>query len=321
MVHLVRLLFFIAVALPYASTAPTISTRRLQQGDCRPPLYPDIADNSHATPALVRFLRGFFEAKSAHDADAWLSYFDVPSITYIDSTVGFQFGPANFDKDIRAMLESWPSEAKSYPLRVIGDMNSAVVFAEDTPEMFGTELRGAASLTFQGGKIVRQVDYWDGRRNPFIAHRVAESQFPTDFGESAWQGRCSRVIQKVAESLNTALAKGNGTAAATLFTRDAIFEDVAARTKIEGKESIQRYLSRAISTLPYGQNTTIRHVVGNEKGGGYEWMGGPGAIAHHGLLVIELDNDQLITRVTAVWDASRASDTTMTTLTSFAIEL
>ncbi|KAL7947148.1 hypothetical protein V8C42DRAFT_364353 [Trichoderma barbatum] len=321
MVHLIRLSFLVAVALPYAGTALSIPTRHLQQGGCKPPLYPDIADNSHATSALVRFLRGFFEAKTTHNADAWLSYFDVPRITYIDSTVGFQFGPTNFDGGIRAMLESWPAEAKSYPLRVIGDLNSAVVFVEDTPEMFGTELRGAASLTFQGGKIVRQVDYWDGRRNPFIVHRVAESQFPRDFGESAWQGHCSPVIQKVAETLNTALAKGNGTAAAALFARDAIFEDGATRTKIEGKEAIERYLSRAIPTLPYGPNTTIRHVVGNEKGGGYEWIGGLGAIAHHGILVIELDNDQLITRVTAVWDASRASDATMVTLASFAIEL
>ncbi|RFU74879.1 hypothetical protein TARUN_7363 [Trichoderma arundinaceum] len=267
MILMIRLSFLVAMALPYASTALTIPIRHLQPGGCSAPLYPNIADNSHATSALVRFLRRFFEAKTTHDADAWLGHFDVPMITYNDSTVGFQFGPTNFVEGIRAMLESWPAETKSYPLRVIGDMNSAVVFVEDTPEMFGTELRGAASLTFKDGKVVRQVDYWDGGRNPFIAHRVAESQFPTDFGESAWQGRY------------------------------AVFEDATARTKIEGKQSIERYLSRALPSLPYGPNTTIRYIVGNEKGGGYERIAGPGAIAHHGILVIELDDDQMVTRV------------------------
>ena len=123
------------------------------------PLYPDIADVSHATPALVEFLRHYFQTKSRHDADAFVKVFDTARITYIDTVLGLHLSAVNFEGTTRSIMASWPADAKSYPLRIIGDADSAVMFFEDTPTMFGTKLRGIAALDMEDGKVVRQVDY------------------------------------------------------------------------------------------------------------------------------------------------------------------
>jgi hypothetical protein len=51
----------------------------------------------------------------------------------------------------------------SYPTRISGDMHSAVVAFTDTPELFGGEIRILAAIDFKDGKVVRWIDYWDGR--------------------------------------------------------------------------------------------------------------------------------------------------------------
>ncbi|KAG4437526.1 hypothetical protein IFR05_006998 [Cadophora sp. M221] len=84
---------------------------------------------------------------------------------------------------------------------------------------------------------------------------------------------------------------GNSTAATALFTSDAIPEGYSTRTRIEGALAIGRYLKRALPIPPYGPGT-IRHVLGSMTGGGYEWFGGPGAAASHGIVALALDNDE-----------------------------
>src|SRR5258708_12089836 len=60
-------------------------------------------------------------------------------------------------------MPQWPAGAKSYPTQILGDMTSAVVFVTDTPELFGGEIRAISIAHLADGKIVRLVDYWDGR--------------------------------------------------------------------------------------------------------------------------------------------------------------
>ncbi|KAH7329613.1 hypothetical protein B0I35DRAFT_507857 [Stachybotrys elegans] len=285
-------------------------------------VYPDIADISHATPTAVEFFRHYFEAKSRHDADTWMLDFDTSKITYIDTVLGLSLGPATFEATTRAIMASWAGDAKSYPLRIIGDDESAVLFFEDTPEMFGTELRGVAAVDMENGKVIRQVDYWDGRRSPLAATRAPGSQHPTDFGESAVQQARSpnAVLQGVVKKLHAALSKGDSSAAAVLFSVDAVWEDRTTRTLIEGRPAIERYLARACSNLPYGIGSTIRHMVGGVQGGGYEWVGGPDAPARHGMTAFKLNESQQVIFINSVWDASYASDKAMMELALLAIE-
>ncbi|KAI8686548.1 hypothetical protein NCS55_00331200 [Fusarium keratoplasticum] len=283
-------------------------------------LYPDIADISNATPALVEFLRHYFQAKSRHDADKWIKDFDTSKITYIETVLGLHLNSANFEATTKAIMTTWGADARSYPLRVIGDTHSAVMFFVDTPAMFGSELRGIAALDMENDKVVRQVDYWDGRRAPLAETRVPESQYPTSFGESAVQRARNPVLQAIVSELHAGLSTGNGSATAALFDVDAVWEDRTMRTLLDGRLAIERYLARALASLPYGTGATVRHVVGSEQGGGYEWIGGPGAAARHGMTALKLNKDGLITWISPVWDASYASDVAIATLLRFAIE-
>ncbi|KAF4987709.1 hypothetical protein FGRMN_10205 [Fusarium graminum] len=282
-------------------------------------LYPNI-DTSHATPALIDFLHHYFLTKSLHNADEWIKVFDTSKIVYVDAVLGLHLDSGNFDATTRAIMTSWGADAKSYPLHIIGDMDSAVMCFEDTPTMFGSELRGIVALDMENGKVVRQVDYWDGRRAPLAETRVANSKYPTNFGESAIKKAPNSVLQGVINKLHKAITTSNSNAAAALFDADAICEDRTTRTLIDGRSSIERYLARASSSLPYGVGATVRHVVGSSQGGGYEWIGRPDAAGRHGMIALKLNEKKSITWMSSWWDASYASDDTMRNLAILAIE-
>ena len=302
------------------SSAPTLAVAGAAANAPECSLYPDIADISHATPALIEFLRHYFQAKSRHDADAWVKDFDTSKITYIDTVLGLHLTPANFEVTMKTIMASWGPDAKSYPLRIIGDIDSAVMFFEDTPAMFGTELRGISALDMENGKVVRQVDYRDGRRAPLADTRLPDSQYPADFGELAVQRAANPVLQGIVNELQAALSTGNSSAAAAMFDADAVWEDRTTRTLIDGRLAIERYLARASSSLPYGIGATVRHVVGSIQGGGYEWIGGSGAAARHGMTALKLNENGKITFISPLWDALYASDATMAALIRLAIE-
>ncbi|KAF5679998.1 hypothetical protein FHETE_540 [Fusarium heterosporum] len=282
-------------------------------------LYPNI-DTSHATPALIDFLNQYFLTKSLHNADEWIKVFDTSQIFYVDTVLGLHLDSESFEATTRAIVASWGVNAKSYPLRIIGDMDSAVVCFEDTPTMFGSELRGIAALNMEDGKVVRQVDYWDGRRTPLAETRTTDSRYLTDLGESAINRAPNSTLQGIVDGLNKALSTGNSSAAAALFDVDAVWEDRTTRTLIDGRSTIGRYLARASSSLPYGADVTVRHVVGSAQGGGYEWTGRPDAAGRHGMTALKLNDKRLITWMSSWWDASYASDDTMTALVVLAIE-
>src|SRR3984957_2754694 len=87
------------------------------------PLYPEVANTSHATPEVAAFFKSYFTAKSEHKP--------VPTTDHF-------------------------SEAHR-------DTHSALVAFTDTPELFGAEIRILAAIDFKDGKVVRWIDYWDGR--------------------------------------------------------------------------------------------------------------------------------------------------------------
>src|SRR5205085_2604337 len=108
-------------------------------------------------------------------------------------------------------------------------------------------------------------------------------------------------IQHVSNTLQAALQAGNAAAAAQLFTADAVYEDMALHTRVEGQIQIQRYLTRGLTQLPYGVGATVAHVVGSDAGGGYEWLASPTAAPLvRGNTALELDRDGKITRFTTI---------------------
>ena len=126
--------------------------------------YTDIAGTSQATAAAAAFFRSFFTAKTSRDIEATHAHFHPGKTVYVDATLGWAL---RSNAEVRTMWEQympgWPAGARSYPTRILGDLTSAVVFVTDTPELFGGEIRTISIADLEDGKIIRLVDYWDGR--------------------------------------------------------------------------------------------------------------------------------------------------------------
>jgi hypothetical protein len=283
-----------AAALVLAAGSDAIAAKKLP--------YPDVADTSHTTKKAADVFRGFFSAKSAHDADALMTYFAHDPVLYIDASSGNQWPTWQSLTDVfHRFLPPAPADALSYPLRIIGDEHSAVVEFEDTPSLFGRELRILGSVTFDDdGKVVRWIDYWDGRSS--VRQTAIQPTYPTDFHDNVVNA--SAKITSAANALQKALAAGDAAAATALFTFDAVYEDMAAHTRVIGQLQIERYLTRALPTVPYGAGASVAHVVGGDLGGGYEWNAAPSAAPmRRGNTALELDAAGKITRLTTVYDS------------------
>ncbi|MCJ1329516.1 hypothetical protein MMC10_006196 [Thelotrema lepadinum] len=283
-------------------------------------LFPNISDNSHASPEVAQFFEGYFTAKSLHNASQWLDFFNPDQINYLDATLGLDLpNRSAWEAEVNALVPSWPPGSTSYPLFVLGDINSAVVHSEDTPGLFGAELRILSAFDFRDGTVIRAVDYWDGRKNPVIDGRAPLSQYPYDLAVSTVNETADPKMQEVADQLNTALSAGDVNATMALFSYDAVFEDWTLRTRQEGQLAIGRYLQRAVSRLPYGTHTTLRHVLGSAQGGGYEWRTNNRTVID-GITALELDDAGAITLLATVWDGSRMSDKNIKALSELALE-
>ncbi|MFI8004713.1 hypothetical protein [Streptomyces sp. NPDC086010] len=282
-------------------------------------------DFSHATPVVAERLVRFFRHKSAQDLEGTMALFARRPCTYIDATLGWDLGSwSELHVFFAQYMPGWPKGSASYPVRILGDLRSAVVFFTDTPGLFGSgEIRLAGAVDFERGLIARQVDYWDGRH--FGVGELADLQlpadrFPSNFGESTVSGSSSPVMRRVVRDLVGALRVGDGATVAQMLSPDSVFEDIPAHIRIEGPRSISTYLSNTARLLPYaGSGTGIRHVLGSERGGGYEFMSTSGPVPR-GIVGLELDRWQKISRFTAVWDGSLVDDATLAVLAARAVE-
>lgn len=189
----------------------------------------------------------------------------------------------------------------------------------DTPRLFGAaEIRFISAVDFRDGKVTRQVDYWDGRRNPDDVPGP-DDEYPYDLGLDTVGEQAAPKMNWTAHQLDAALSAGDADAAAALFSSDGILKDFTLRMRQEGQFAIGRYLQRALAYLPYGPGTTLRHVLGNDYGGGYEWKT-DGQPVRNGITALELDGSSLITQLTTVWDRSRMSDSAIQALAALSIE-
>ncbi|KAF5011587.1 hypothetical protein FDECE_2308 [Fusarium decemcellulare] len=256
--------------------------------------YPDVADTRYASKSVARFMRGYFGAKTLKDVDGWLAFFHPYRAAIYDSTLGAAYPSRQvLEEELPKIAQAWPNNGTAYHQRVLGDMTSAVVVNLDSRELFGDELRMISAYDFRDGKVTRQCDYWDGRRNSVANNGFPDEDYPYDLGLESVGESAHIQMRKAATALSAALEKGQGDEAAALFTVDAVFEDVTTRTRIEGRLAISRYLNRAINKLAYGPGAVLRHVLGSATGGGYEW-GRAGGPVRNGIIGLELDRQGAI---------------------------
>ena len=181
------------------------------------PLYPDVVDTSHATSQAASFFKSYFTAKSEHKPVPTTDHFSDAHLTYIDAALGWPFYSKKGMTDLfEAYMPKWPAAGLSYPTRISGDTHSALVAFTDTPELFGGEIRILAAIDFKDGKIVRWIDYWDGRSfgaATAAKMRTPADKFPTNFDYDVASDGASAKIKDVAQKLSAAFAAGDAAAA------------------------------------------------------------------------------------------------------------
>ena len=287
------------------------------------PLYPEVADTSHATPQAAAFFKSYFTAKSEHKPAPTTDHFSEAHLTYIDAALGWPFYSKKGMTDIFEMyMPKWPPTGLSYPTRISGDTHSALVAFTDTPELFGGEIRILAAIDFKDGKIVRWIDYWDGRSfgaETAAKMRTPPDKFPTNFDYDVASDGASAKIKEVSQKLATAFAAGEAAAADALFTNDAVYLDRALRVRVLGKQAIGKYLGRVLATAPYGKGARLMHVVGSDQGGGYEWTN-DGSAVKRGIVAIDLNSAGQIERLDTTWDNGVMSDADLQALVLLSME-
>jgi hypothetical protein len=289
-----------------AATAADAAARTAGVGTGRPPYPSGVTDTSHCTAEAAEIFRGVFTAKSEHDAAAFLSYFSTANTVYLDAVLGVALsGWQAVSGFFTPYLPSLPAAAISYPLRIVGDTRSATVELVDTTAFFGYEIRTLSSVTFdRNRKIIRWVDYWDGRSS--LQPEVITSGYPTDFRDS--EQNADPAVVQAARALQAAFAAADAAAAVALMSDDVVHEDMAAHTRVRGQEQARRYYSRALGQLPYGPGAALAHADGGRRGGGYEWSAAPAAAPiRRGHTCLELDQVGQISRLTAIYDSSLLS--------------
>ncbi len=286
-------------------------------------LYPEVADTSHATPQAAAFFKSYFTAKSEHKPAPTTNHFSEAHLTYIDAALGWPFyNKKGMTEIFEQFMPKWPPTGLSYPTRISGDMHSAVVAFTDTPELFGGEIRILAAIDLKDGKVVRWIDYWDGRS--FGAEMAAKmrtppDKFPTNFDYDVASEGASAKIKDVSQKLAAAFASGNAAAADALFSNDAVYLDRALRVRILGKQAIGKYLGRVLATAPYGRGSKLMHVVGSDQGGGFEWTNDASAVKR-GVVAIDLNSTGQIERLDTTWDNGVMSDADLQALVLLSIE-
>jgi ketosteroid isomerase-like protein len=287
-----------------------------------PSPFPTQADTSHATPEAAALFEAYHRAKSSKDVEQWASCFDARTV-YADATLGWYYPDrASWHDAVAEFVPHW-ADGLSYATRVLGDERSAVLAVTDSPQLFGHEIRSLSAVDLVDGKIVRFVDYWDGRHFTAAAAeamRTSESgRFALGFGEETVQSLAPAVMTKVCHALADALARDDVEEVAVLLAIDVVWEDMTLHAQVLGRLAVARYLARTGAALPYAQHAQVAHVLGDNRGGGYEWRASDDQVPV-GLVALELDQDGLITRLTTIWDGSLLEDARIQQMTAWTIE-
>jgi hypothetical protein len=282
-----------------------------------------MATETVAVPAsrLHDLFETFLETKTAGDVDGTMAYFAPDMAGYIDATLGWDFDSyAALKAVLGQYMPTWAPPARSYASKILAGHNSALVHMVDTPELFGGELRILAAVDLADGKIVRWVDYWDSSAYDtelYDRFRTPADSFPTDLKDTQIATRAAGELVGAATALQRAFATADPSAAAAAMHTDVVLVDMALRTQVIGLIETTRYLERVLRGVPYGRDSTLRHIVGGRRGGGFEWTAAADRLP--GITALELDPAGLITTITSVYDARQLDPTAKDSLHGAAI--
>lgn len=266
----------------------------------------DVTAARYAPANLVAFFADFFAAKNARDLARTMSFFSPDLVTYTDATLGWDL--AGFEA-LRALyadyMPRWSSAAYSQPTGIFGTANRALLAFTDSPELFGSELRIWGVVDVAGGKIVRWVDYWDGRTMPAALYHQLQT-------------RPVHPIRRLADGfpalasstgpLAEAFSQGHAAALVAALAEEAIFEDLPLHVSLRGRAAIAHFLTGALSQLPYGHGSRWADPLPATGSGGAEWTASPAWPSVRGLLAIGRDTSGQIERLAVMYDGRLTQD-------------
>lgn len=282
--------------------------------------YPGPVDVRFASADAVEFFTSFFTAKTRRRIEETHVHFHPEQTYYADATLGWSWTSNEELYGVwKKYMPFWTKQAKTYPVQILGGTSGAAVVMTDTPELFGGEIRGIAIVDFVDDKIVRWIDYWDGRHfGATAAAQLRGADYPRGLGADTVKPRQAAVLGSAVERLMAAVRSADQVTLEDLLSYDIALEDFALRTTIRGRAAVCRYLKRANGQLPY-QGAELTHIVGDERAGGFEWVRNEGPV-RHGAAAVTLDDDSKITALTFCWDGSLLDDQQIAALTAHAIE-
>lgn len=291
------------------------------------PLKADVTGNTSTLNASYvtqdqgsAFFQSYFFSKTKRDVEATVAHFDETDLVYIDVPLGWSFhGRQAMRQVFSQYMPNWPDSASSYPLRVLGNETSALVAFVNTPELFGSEIRAFAAVDTRDGKVIRWVDYWDGKhfgRERTNSLRNSSTNQISDYKDAIAGTATKTRIFDVSHRLHDALGHFAENDLGQLFTDDAVYEDLTLHVLFQGKNAILNYLDRAKKKHPFGSDAELAHVVGDSQSGGYEWIAASAfkTTVRRGITALELDETGRITRLTTLWDGSAISDAQLSEL-------
>jgi len=253
----------------------------------------------------------YFAAKSGHDLDGLAGLF-CPGIDYEDAvlcrrTSGAQRMRATYQR----IFESAPAAAGSALTWCAGDEPGGAVQFSNGAGLFGAPMQVAAVIELDGGRVVRQRDYWDGRSVPAGTLARLRAQYPCHMPPAdlpaAQRRHRDAVLGAAAAAFRSALDSGAGLD--RCLAEDAVLADLACGVQLAGLPTIEKYLADWSATLPYGPGARETNIVGGARGGGWEWAaaGGFRESVGAGLTAVRLTDEGLVGELAFAWDASRLS--------------
>ena len=193
----------------------------------------------------------------------------------------------------------------------------------DTPELFGGEIRILAAIDFKDGKVVRWIDYWDGRS--FGAEAAAKirtppDKFPTNFDyDVASDGASAKIKDVVAEARRRLRRGRRGGSRRAVQLRRRLSRPRVARAHSRQSTRSGNIWRACWPTVPYGKGSKLMHVVGSDQGGGYEWTNADSSVKR-GIVAIDLNSAGQIERLDTTWDNGVMSDADLQALVLQSIE-
>jgi ketosteroid isomerase-like protein len=253
--------------------------------------------------------RRYFAAKAGHDLDTLTGLFH-PVIDYEDAVLCRRTsGAQRMRATYQSIFERAAASAGSSLAWSAGDERGGAVQFSNDAGLFGAPMRVAAVIELDGGRVVRQRDYWDGRAIPAGTLTGLRTQYPCHLPPADLPVGQRRprdpVLGAAAERFRSALDAAKGLD--RCLAEDAVLADLACGLEITGRSAITQFLADWPDRLPYGPGARETNVVGGARGGGWEWAAAAefresvGA----GLTAVRLTDDGLIAALVFAWDASR----------------